>query len=388
MRKTRDLATPVIGQRRFSIYSPWQDYSIVPYYLEEVMESGNHPMPPGRFNFDQGGPMSHTKHSVVRIGSRPVGGPSGPTSFANTLRGLAYLGSPLSQPSSFSPTGPKSAQEMRGLGTTAIARTEPTNPAFSASTAFGELAKDGIPSLIGAQSWRSRSLSARNAGSEYLNVEFGWKPLIADIRKFAYAANESEKILDSYHKDSGRKIRKRYHFPGDTQTFMANVEFAAFPPLTPLGRPSGTITKTRVQKTWFSGAFKYYLPDSSSIVDKFRRYGSDARKLLGVELTPEVVWNLAPWSWAADWFTNTGDLMHNISAMGRDGLVMQYGYMMDEEVYTNSYQASNDVFSASRHETILRQLRYKASPYGFDADLTKLSPRQIAILTALGLSRT
>jgi len=120
---------------------------------------------------------------------------------------------------------------------------------------------------------------------------------------------------------------------------------------------------------------------------------SHARKILGVGLTPDTVWNLNPWTWAADWFANTGDLMTNVSNMGQDGLLMQYGYQMAEETvktYTVARLASIPSASATTTRTRIqkRAKRIPSSPYGFGVTLSTLSARQLAIIAALGLGRT
>jgi hypothetical protein len=113
---------------------------------------------------------------------------------------------------------------------------------------------------------------------------------------------------------------------------------------------------------------------------------SQANRLLGVKLSPDTVWNLNPWTWAADWFANTGDLMTNVSNMGQDGLVLQYGYMMaSEEVSTYSVASKNGAVT-SRTRLVKRAKRIPASPYGFGVSLSTLTARQLAIITALGLS--
>jgi len=82
--------------------------------------------------------------------------------------------------------------------------------------------------------------------------------------------------------------------------------------------------------------------------------------------------------------------MHNVSALGRDGLVMQYGYVMHENTRHLYANASSTQYSssASVHVKDLFQVRTAATPYGFGVDLKSLSAKQIAILAALGLSRT
>lgn len=290
----------------------------------------------------------------------------------------------------------KSDSELGSLGTTAIARCEPTSPVFDAATFIGELREGGLraPGIEAIHSLRARTQLAKAAGSEYLNVEFGWKPLLSDLRKLHYAAHESERIMKAYRKGSDHKIRQAYSFPPEVETRLYKGSF--FPSNTTFNHFfSGTQVSQMQSRTWFSGAFRYHLPTNDDQMNKFTDYRQKASKLYGLRLTPEVVWNLAPWSWAIDWFSNTGDVLHNISAMGHDGLAMQYGYVMFQKettvttVANTSFSVNYKPYftSASAYRYNCIKQRLPATPYGFGVDLSKLSPKQTAILVALGLSR-
>lgn len=123
-------------------------------------------------------------------------------------------------------------------------------------------------------------------------------------------------------------------------------------------------------------------------------YGSEADKLFGITLTPDVLWELAPWSWAIDWFSNAGDVIHNATSFGLAGLVMRYGYMMQETSYTitNSLDHMNLIGSETRgmppstFDTTVKSRR-PANPFGFGFTGADLSPTQIAITVALGLTK-
>jgi len=122
---------------------------------------------------------------------------------------------------------------------------------------------------------------------------------------------------------------------------------------------------------------------------RFKRYESEANRLLGTRISPEVVWNLAPWSWAVDWFSDTGDVIHNISVLGSDGLVLQYGYAMNQtlrSVQINGTLPNGKTTSYSFEEKVL--WRRPATPYGFGINLQTLTSKQIAVMAALGLSRS
>jgi hypothetical protein len=270
------------------------------------------------------------------------------------------------------------------MGTTAIAKTEPTNPAFDLATAIGELRMEGIPNLPGAQAMETTRL-AKKAGSEYLNLEFGWLPLVRSIRDFASVVDNHDQIIRDYQEGQNRFIQRSYEWPAEEESRAAACSFGMTPAdgfFTGGGRWSNSF-----RKTWFEAEYRYKLPVGGSVDAKVRRYGSYARKLLGVDLSPEVLWNLSPWSWAADWFSNTGDVMHNISALGTDGLVLRHGYIMshcgrtvqDFGVYAG--QPQTHTFST---ET---KTRRPATPFGFGVAYSSLSAKQLAVVGALGMSR-
>jgi hypothetical protein len=273
--------------------------------------------------------------------------------------------------------------ELDADGTTAIARVEPLNPAFDLSVALGELMREGIPHVPGATMMEQTRL-AKKAGGEYLNVEFGWMPLVRSVNDFARAVQHSDEILRKHQENANLVLQRRYHWPTVTSSRADACSFSMQPAV---GFFTGGGRHQHVQQDkWFEAEFIYHLPTGGSTNDKFRRYGSYARKLLGVDLSPEVLWNLSPWSWAADWFGNVGDVMHNISAIGTDGLVMRHGYMMchTQRVTHDSGTAFGVSQSCRRVEEF--KIRRGATPYGFGLSYAGLTLRQKAILAAVGLS--
>jgi hypothetical protein len=284
----------------------------------------------------------------------------------------------------------KSTSYGNAKGATAISRCLPTNPAAQMSTAIGELMHNGLPQVIGSTAFKSKVHAARKAGNEYLNYEFGWLPLVSDLRKFAYAVKHREQIMHGYLKYSDKQIRRRYLFPS-TETSASTVNGAYVDAILAYHLVANVTCQSKVDE-WFSGSFKYHIPKPVDFDSKVGYYSAEASKILGLELTPEVVWNLAPWSWAIDWFSNTGDVIHNISRLGKDGLVMRYGYEMyrmesSRQVIAVGNRPETDGFSSSYKKTEKVQMRWAATPYGFGLTFNGLSDQQKAIVIALGLSR-
>jgi hypothetical protein len=106
-------------------------------------------------------------------------------------------------------------------------------------------------------------------------------------------------------------------------------------------------------------------------------------------MTPEVLWNLAPWSWAVDWFTNTGDVVRNISEIGSNGLVLRDAYLMHHAgLVTVDHATHPDIVGhLETTRTVEIKLRRESTPYGFGFPFEGLSLQQKAIITALGLSK-
>jgi hypothetical protein len=289
---------------------------------------------------------------------------------------------------------------LSARGATAIARTAPTRPSFSLATALGELQRDGIPTILGASFLKVKNFkqATKAVGNEYLNLEFGWKPFVADILKLCRTVMKSEEIIAKYEKESGRVIGRKYSFPDESTVKIENKGAAVAYPALPSNlyvTYLGNLTKTTevVSKTWFEGRYRYNLPHGSDSRSQIKLAAAKAEHLLGLRPTPEVLWNLAPWSWLADWFVNVGDLMTNFTAFGTDELSLNRGYIMCTKYTRVTWDLAGVVFKSGpaglisqRFETETK-MRLKASPWGFGVTWSGFSPRQIAILAALGITR-
>jgi len=292
--------------------------------------------------------------------------------------------------------------ELDAAGTTAISRVLPTNPVAGLATALGEL-REGFPKVIGSDLFKvtGKPLSSR-AGSEYLNYQFGWAPMVSDFKKWLSALQSSDKIWKQFTRDAGRQVRRRYYFPETVEVSseeIANQPVRGGPTASNLWQDGfSSASKTLYHTTevkrrrWFSGAFVYYLDVNSPSATAFERDLQRLQKLYGVKVTPEVIWNLTPWSWAADWFGNTGDLIHNASQFAQDGLVMPYGYMMETSTVTETYSMRDVALKGlvipdlTQTFTTTVKRRRRATPFGFGLDFDSFSQFQLSIIAALGLS--
>jgi hypothetical protein len=291
-----------------------------------------------------------------------------------------------------------SNDDLDELGATAISRTKPTNPVAGLTQALIEIRRDGLPHLASSQNWANRAQGARAAGSEYLNAQFGWRPLVNDVTSFTGGVIHADSVIKQYKQGIGRPTRKRYDFPTKSESTTTLISANRWP-FGPSGywyagdSKGGQLWRTRdiVQNRWFVGCFTYYFPwQQAGALGDLAILAHE----LGLEPSPELLWNVAPWTWALDWFANTGDVISNWTAFHQDGLVMYYGYMMEHTIVTDTYSLVGyknsflgDIKPSDVVKVVETKTRRRANPYGFGANFEGLSDFQASILAALGISR-
>jgi len=255
-------------------------------------------------------------------------------------------------------------------------------------------------------------LRFRELGSEYLNVEFGWKPFVRDLRQMYDLTKTIDERLAKIRRENGKSIRRkatlehsqtldRYGPQGSSTPWWGSLG-------TPLvtGLPSGrvrTVLDVQVRKTtdvWFSAGYRYWIPDVDSFAWDLRARAA----LFGALPTPELLWQITPWSWLIDWFANVGDVLSNASDNAVDNLTTRYSFTMmhtvEEWTYSSevnlepSYNLDGSTRNpgCSTHLKTVWRIESKCrigggNPFGLDVQLKDLSPYQLSILAALGLSR-
>jgi hypothetical protein len=352
---------------------------------------------------DVGGPFSHRRTTIKELPyiwnetlteglfkGRRLTGPGYATS-------NSQLSAFLSDMIPLAPYGSDAA--MDAYGTTAIARSAPTSPSVSLYQTLGELRSEGLP-RFGVHTMKDRTKVAKNAGDDYLNVQFGWMPLVSDLRGYANMIRDSGAIVRQYKRDAGRPVRRRVEMLNTKTVTTGNTAVGGsytdpLPSSKFLGAGGTRRWRQEVHtRVWFSGCFIYNLPVPDSAMDKLWYHVKLADRLLGITPTPDKIWELTPWSWFVDWFTNTGDILSNLRMFLFDGLVMQYGYVMQETKVTRTCTLEDNCTTVNGNKitavtTIehVAQKRRQANPFGFGLTWDGLSPYQISILAALGMTR-
>lgn len=260
----------------------------------------------------------------------------------------------------------------------------------------------GLPRVL-----HKELLNFRNLGSEYLNIVFGWEPFVRDLRLAYQLYKDLDKHLAQIVRDNGRGIRRGSTVLSNstvTQTeATASYPFAftyggGLPRAT--GRSHVTVTTQTTEKVWFAGKFRYYIPDIGSSAWTARATFA----LFGMNPTPELLWNIMPWSWLIDWFTNVGDVVSNMNSGTAENLTCLYSFIMRETKYARvansttswnpysykdlSYWEGGCLNHSSEYVESLKTRVGGGNPFGLDVQLPSLSTKQLAILAALGVSRS
>lgn len=301
-------------------------------------------------------------------------------------------------------------------GNKAIANCAPTRPTASIYSlvqdvvetrllldGFGSNRTVWVPNLFSSYNkWlKGREPLVKAVSRSYIETTFGWEPFIRDIIELANAVIHSVDIIQQMQRDNGRMIRRKYYFdPIHTTSVTTRSNSVAFGSgdstansiigsvVTGIG--GGVSSSSSDQRIWFKGAFTYYLKAGNGLNERLERYSSYAQKLLGVRLTPDVVWNLAPWTWLVDWNVDVSSALQAANIVQHDGLVVEYGYLMREtkmsvkDTLNATTTLGGQHIDLYRGQFLHRKERIRSTPFGFGVNPNSFNEEQWAILAALG----
>jgi hypothetical protein len=350
--------------------------------------------------------------------------PSARTTYGVAAQPWGYIwrGTDIGKMAAYYPGVFNTDAELLALGTSAIAKTRPDVSPTSVTQFLVELKRDGLPFLktlskdnlqrIVREAEKKGSSKAgliQDGAGAFLENTFGLQPFVSDLRSFVSQATGGVSTLDNLIANSGKLIRRRYRFPdvnissvrsrpsspapyGFAREALGGGYFTAYS----AGDAdySSEQTINTVQKTWFSGAYRIYMPKDMEPVSRLRSVVDHLRWDYGLDLDFATIWNLAPWSWLLDWHYNLGDVITNMSKWSDDAVVLHYGYIMQESK-TTYMVAPKAEFRIAAPSTILpsmgilvhRKRRLRATPYGFGKTFGSLTANQKAILAAIGITR-
>ena len=258
----------------------------------------------------------------------------------------------------------------------------------------------------------------RDAADHFLNHSFGWVPFLSDIVKLYNAWNNSVTLMSNIVRDNGIWVRRRRVLEESIDVGVetqGGVDSATIPssgirdalsvdmckPFTLNGNTQKGFAFFRTvteRKVWAVGSFKYYRPefDMSLFDDSAFSDWANIQRLItfyGLRVNPSLVYKLTPWTWLADWFTGFGSYLERLNDFVEDGIVSRGLYVMETLRKVQTKTSTLNFYSGPvtvnfQRNLLLKQRKLADSPYGFNAPWKDLSPRQWAILGAIGISRS
>jgi hypothetical protein len=250
---------------------------------------------------------------------------------------------------------------------------------------------------------------SKKGADHYLNHQFGWAPFIKDILKINEVYQNQRKYVDQITKDNGawmkrtRTISNVHTEHQDTQHSGYTTGLAWRPEFDSMtsdmlpgtySRYSSEFRDISITTIWAAGSFTYYRPEFDKTLSDYESNWNEAMRLLtlyGARINPYILWKVTPWTWLLDWFVGIGTIIDRAVSWSMDGVVSRYMYLMKKtsmvRVHSASVNWNNGLQTfgwISNYETKQREVADNNFSFRLSGSL---SARQLAIITALGLSR-
>jgi len=174
---------------------------------------------------------------------------------------------------------------------------------------FPGMIKDAGYFLLGAQ---NRINPLKQLAAKNLALQFGWLPLISDLKKLADVPNLMAKRCQEIDRlNSGSGLKRRMELASDNAASSHTTYFSGW-----VQSGNIPILYQANARTW--GTCKWH-PAKLSSNNALRRKSPLAVSAAILGLRPDQislnVWNALPWSWLVDYFSNFGDAL--AAASGR-----------------------------------------------------------------------
>jgi hypothetical protein len=250
----------------------------------------------------------------------------------------------------------------------------------------------------------SKFLSPKKAADHFLNHSFGWVPFINDLSKFIDNVFGGAASIDKLIHNNGTwtHVKRTLLNSSTSEVVYENSNGSMYYPANTMinsmdSPPSYQIRKEVQRHSYGVGRFRYYqpyldmqTPEAQSVLGPLRRQ----LLLHGARLSPATIYRATKWTWLADWVSSSGSIVDTLNAMVLDDMVAKYLYLCDTNTTKVTLEQNhpwNSRCDAPESLSCVRwyatKTRKEASPFGFSLAWDNLSPKQLAILAALGVSR-
>lgn len=259
------------------------------------------------------------------------------------------------------------------LATECLKMTNPSRPFVDLGIMIGELRE--LPLLI----QRGGENLARKYGQQTLSREFGWKPLVSDLFKLRSLQLEILKRIEEINRLESEGGLKR------TVTLWRGSNIQSNDVITQSGDKLTVhhyldyATQTEIK------GYVCWTPTFPNI-PAGRRLAKVLDVLLGLRIDASTLWNLIPWTWLIDWFSNVGDILEaSRNTMDATHTSVQLMTHSTTTIQGPSNYAEGTI--SSFHASLETKQRRTSSGTALDASLPFLDNRQISILGSIGVTR-
>lgn len=304
-----------------------------------------------------------------------------------------------------------SLPDLSSYGPQAFSMYSPVKPKVDLGTFLGEIRE--VPSMFIDLARRFKTVWKLRGGhprymrprnpkpndvalaNDFLEYQFGWVPFVSTLVDFHRTMNDLAKhvrrIMDMNGKWEGRGGPVNDELISeDVVASFTGTDGMTFPSgLSSMFRSSAvsTVYKRVYRQVWFHGYFRFYLP---RINTKTVWQPEIFKLILGLNVSPALLWNVTPWSWFMDWFGNVGTILENARDADIFNLTHRNAFLMAKSNIRFDFETHRTTLGGGYSHTwpysYTRKQRVPATPYGLSVDFGPLSNIQRVIAGALALT--
>jgi hypothetical protein len=308
--------------------------------------------------------------------------------------------------------------ERQGVANNFFANTNPDRNEASMGVTMIELLRGDIPSVL--KNFRKMTEEAQSLrktlGSDYLNIAFGWAPLISEAANLLKIGLSIDRAIyyESFRRQrqwDGPSVRTNAVVSGvslgytrsPVGTFNYGGSSVSAPYSSGNGISLSNIERVTVRQEDYSFTSRYTgIAKPPSLANYHMERALNMAQRLGVINDPQLIWELMPYSWLVDWFSTMGSSISNANTYSpmKGKYSVDYAYVTTKHVVEETLDFTTGKFN---NPTLLRSFawrnpvsygattckwRDRATPFGFGTQLGSLSASQFGILVALGLAKS
>lgn len=233
---------------------------------------------------------------------------------------------------------------------------------------------------IGDQLIRKKVPRTRDVAGQLLSWEFGWRPLLSDLRKitnFSDMIQKRSREIERLFSKGGLK-RRLTLFEGNADHSQNLIIASSLGELVYVRQDRTTTTRRWGTVRWRPSAMP---PKGPNDVTRLAM-----KAVFGLSIQAEDVWNILPWTWLIDWSSNVGEYLAAHS--NRIPCTASVPNIMTRtQTNINWKHLSPNWVTGGEGVATYETLERALSSGTVEANLPFLSSRQLSILGSLAITR-